>query len=250
MKLIENIDTYYFTVKKGQTALYLPKDRPYAGRLLTGITVFDDAALACAPNGDTVVPSLFVPCCTLNLYDEDKRRIVNDYALPCVTLNNLGFALRDRLNYDISEIRVLDSTQLSSGTAYALPVCVEYKQEDRPERPLVIPTDSYTFAVQPADFNTRGFLLLSDLNVSALFGKKVKKITAQIPGQPFAQMGNGALTLREKGGRVFNQVPLDMLRAFATTDDIYFDNYEIDFYNSYIECGTAPATTFLLTFYF
>jgi len=249
MKVIENIDTHYFGVNQGMTSLYFPKDAIYAGEVIKELTVFGADSISKAPNGIDVVPDTFLKKCTFGIFDTEKKRISKDYTAFNFSHCNLNKKINRTLDYDLSEILVIDSTDLTVGTDYVMPVCFEYKQNFC-TAPVMVPTFSDTIEIKAADFGSRKMLMLNKYNISELKEKKIKKITVQKKSSPSAPIGRLALTLREKLGRTFSQVPLDMFRAYATTDDIYFDNYVIDFNNSFIESGDTPTDDILLTFYY
>ena len=260
MRLIENIDTYYFDYRNGQTSLYLPKDRAYAGKVISGITLFSTNQLInTAPDGSTIV--FFDRRMALSLYDEDSRCVVNDMMADNFYPGTVKPKIERRLNYDLSEIRILSAFADS-----AVPCCVEFRSEWRAPRPVPQPVNSLTVAITP-DMFSRGFLMLSDLNLSALYGKRIWKLYAW--NQQFMYSGNlklynwnAALTIREQEGRIFNQVPLSYFQPYKLSqsplpDDTYFDGYIPDYYNSYIEInpkytGNNPPSNpiFYLTFFY
>lgn len=263
MRLIENIDTYYFDYRNGQTSLYLPKDRAYAGKVISGLTFFAPGyGVNAAPDGTTV--ENFARRAALNLYDEDSRCVVGDTMLDNFFPGTVKPVINRRLNYDISEIRILSAFNSSS-----VPCCVEFRSEGRAPRPIPQPVNSLTVAIPKSMFNSRNFLLLSDLNLSALYGKRIWKISAlstYVRGSSSIRYyWNAALTIREQEGRIFNQVPLAYFKPYDIgypailgqfPDDLYLDGYIPDYYNSYIEInpvlnsGSQPTGPLYLTFFY
>ena len=230
----------YLTVDSDSSVIYLPDDRIFKGRKITRLYFFTSDDVSTDVTGNPVVPANFLNYLYLNLFSEANKKIYQNLSLSLLNINcNAGILVSDILDYVSSEIKILRNTILNPGVTYSLPVGFEYETGYRD--PFSENADMFRLVFNLSE--NRSHYLLSSHGGTALSGTRIRRITAK---------GNldGFLTLREVSGKVYNEIPLSLLRFGLNTEDLYFDNIRLDVWNSYIEIVNPSNNPLELLFYY
>lgn len=238
MKILQNIDLIEFQVTSAGGNFYLPKDRLFCGKKITRITLVSSATVTLSPIGLPVVVDAFLPYVSVSLYNNNSKEIMRNmqgvFLVPGI---NADYKINSMLDYSMSVIKVAKNNAIADNTINSLLVVVEYQNANR--TPLIEPSNSLLVQIPAVAGKTR--YNLKDYIISSLTNKSVYRIV--VDGAV-----DGFITIREKTGKVFNQIPLAMLKAFIETENIYLDALNIDFENTYIETPNEITSTIEITF--
>ncbi len=236
-KIFQNFDLVSIPVLPGVASVYFPEDALFTDKTISQMIFFSSDENLKDPVGLDVVPPAFLDYCYLNLCRENKQLAVQN--LSCSLLRpacNLDIRLNGEIDFTMSEIKIMNHALLDK--THSVLIGVEY--QTRYKDPFVEPTQTTLLNIPLSSGKT--VYKLSDFGAYELAEKKIKRMTTHGNTDCF-------LILREKSGKVYNQLPLSLFIPFLNSENSYFDNISIDFDNSLIETLNNSSDVQLTFFY-
>ena len=169
----------------------------------------------------------------LDLYYKDKDKCVKNIAFENLSRTSLvKFFLDNNLNFQVSKI--VCKKQYDKDIIIALLL----DSTDKCEYDLRY-TSNYNVRIKPT---VEGVFPLSSYHTDLLNRIKVKKITTDIP--------NCYLTLKADNRRVCNNIPSSLLHLDFKNEEVFFNNYIINIFESAITFNEATDREYNITFYY
>jgi hypothetical protein len=238
-KIIQNFDLIAIPIQAGNTSVYFPIDRLYTDKKINRLFVLSATECSQYITGVEAVPKEFYDYVYVDLFDCDRQIITNNLSTRLLLPEcNVDVRINEPLDYSLSEIKIMPNGLLDSSKTYVLLFGFEFQTNIKSA--FVEPTNTYLIDIPFVNQQQR--YKLADFGTYALSNKRIRRIIASGNTDCF-------LTLRERSGKVFDQIPLVLLTAFLNSENTYFDFLDIDFDNSFIET-TNYNDKLNLTFYY
>lgn len=239
-KIIQHFDIYPVTVDYHTHLVRLPEDLLFSGKTIDRISILTADDMPVFNTGEKLIPSGYLNFIYLYLADDRKNRKHDKLSGSFLRINsNLGITVNSKIDFSRSEIKINRNELLEAGETYLMPILIYYS--DRPKQPFTEPSSSYLLRVPVVP--SLKFYFLHEFGAIALTGKQVARL--QVSG-----LTDGVMTLRTADGFVINQIPLSVFVEDLTSENVYLDKTEIDWYNSFIEVNGGSEGEILLNFYY
>lgn len=169
----------------------------------------------------------------LDLFYNDKDKCVKNIAFPNLSKNSLvKFYIDNNINFQVSKI--VCKKQYDKDVIIALLL----DSTDKGEYDLRY-TSNYNVKINPLQDGT---YKLSEFHSDLLSKIRVKKIITDIP--------NCYLTLKADNRRVCNNIPSSLLRLDFKNEEVFFNNYQINIFESYLTLNESTDKEYNLTFFY
>ena len=215
-RIINNINWIRTVFKEGESNYYFPINTGFSDKKINRIKVYRDGRA-----GDGAVNHDDLKNIFLTLKREGGTFVVQNMPLSNIEHNlNFDIEVNCKIDFTTSFIRIADDLKGESLLFYFF--------YDEKQQYASLPCNNKTLII-PIDTARSEKFVLSDF-LDGAFPVKVKAIeVAKIfPGKAY-------LTIREKAGRVFNDVSLDFFEALHGRRRFFVDDFDIDLRNSFLD---------------
>jgi hypothetical protein len=237
---LQNIDLVEIAINSATNAVFLPDDRIFSKKKIKRLFIFSDTKTPSSPLGLPTIPAGLIPFIYLDIYNSEKEQVFKDVSASLLSpFINSEFLINSTIDFSLSEITIQSNAVLVPGSIYSLLIGIEYQTKNLD--PFADPDNMQTIIVDPIVGAAR-YDLKQYINYS-LTGRKIHRIVTE--GDT-----TGFFVLREKSGKQLQQIPTATFEAFATSENLYIDAFDVDFENSYIEQPNALINFLKITFYY
>lgn len=212
--------------------VYLAKESFTDYLRVNRVLAFSSGDIPSSFNSHVLVSDSDIDYLYLDLFYADKDKCNKNIAFRNLTKESLvKFYLADTLNFQISKI--VSKKRLAGDVIVSLLFDADEKVQNY--------SYSNTYNVRIPALNA-GTYALSDFLTEQLSHIAVKKITTDIP--------SAYLTLNADNQRVCNNIPSSLLFLDFKNEEVLFNDYRINIYESYLNIIENTNTSHNITFYY
>lgn len=228
--LIDNLYSLSYSLREAFT--YLAKESFTDDLKVNRVLAFTSQDVSNSFNNHTLISSADIDYLFLDLFYKDKDKCNKNIAFRNLTKDSLvKFYVEDNLNFQISKI--VAKKTLNKDVIISLLF-------DAKEKVQVLDySNTYNVRIPALQAGTYAF---SDFLTEQLSEIKVKKITTDIP--------SAYLTISADNQRVCNNIPSSLLFFNFKNEDVRFNDYCINIYESYLTLMADTNTIHNITFYY
>lgn len=232
----QNLDLIEIPVNLNTKIITLPQDGLYVNKKINRIYAIPAELCPVTPLGRANLSAAFYDYIYFSAFDKENREFIRSLSVSYMLPNsNVDIRINRMLNFKLTNFAVQTLPEVDVPSNYSILLLVEYQSMNR--QPIFDATNTVSRSVSIPTAGRVPLAMFKDLISGKVYRMTSRNATSQF------------LTLRDKTGKVFNQVPAVILDERNLTEQRYFDALDIDWENSYAE-SAQNNTTFDLTLYY
>lgn len=240
-RIFQNIDYLALPIEQESGVIFFPKDRLYYGKTVKRIFIIDGDGTNRTPSGEQVA-QVGGGCVSVNLYDTDGQQVTHKLNSECLRPDFVqDIYINRQLDWALCQIEYRDLA--ASEIGHCLSVVIEYS--DRSYQP---PREPLCFASFTVPATVQKAVSLYDIVGEFLDGRAVVRIDGT------KTSNNYYLTIRDRHGKVFNEIPCELLQnepaSGGRPEPNLFDSLNIDMRNTYLDFPSGMPVAQTLTFFY
>lgn len=233
----QNLDLIEIPVNFNTKIITLPQDGLYVNKKINRIYAIPAELCPVTPLGRANISAEFYNYIYFSAFDKENREFIRSLSVSYMLPNsNVDIRINRMLNFKLTNFAVQTlPNELIVNSNFSILLLVEYQSMNR--QPIFDATNTVSRSVSIPSAGRIPLSIFKDLITGNVYRMTSRNATSQF------------LTLRDKTGKVLNQVPAVILDERNLTDQRYFDSLDIDWENSYAE-SAQNNTNFDLTLYY
>lgn len=232
----QNLDLIEIPVNLNTKIITLPQDGLYVNKKINRIYAIPAELCPVTPLGRANISAAVFDYIYFSAFDKENREFIRSLSVSYMLPNsNVDIRINRMLNFKLTNFAVQTLPEGISAINNSLLLLVEYQSMNR--QPIFDATNTVSRSVSIPTAGRIPLSMFKDLITGKVYRMTSRNATSQF------------LTLRDKTGKVLNQVPAVILDERNLTEQRYFDALEIDWDNSFAETA-QNNTTFDFTLYY